>query len=954
MNSNTKPDFQFHWKIRFYDPLLIVGLVLLGYYNFVYPAPPNIPTFNLLNDAWHFFYPVTLWAQDSYRAGILPLWCPYMELGYPYFADPQSMMYHLFTILLSFYKNSPPFVFQLQHVLNVTLLGFSMFFWLRTCRLSRWATFIGTVAWIYGGFAIGHTQHSSVIATMAVIPWVYAAFVALFRKPSIPLMFGCAIVVGLACLSGHPPLFIVAMMNLVLFGAVKFLLDFFNNNNQATFNKKTLLYGLGALFFGALIGMPEWLPTFYYGDLLVRGQAMDYYSTAVVNRMSPVALLSLVYPALLNVSSFHLYLGIFPLVFFLFAILLLDRRRDIGVLMILVAANMLVAVGSDSFARGLLNFLPVLDHIRNPSLAFRGFAMLFALTASMKAFDQVVHDSKLRKRLVRNKSMIVMLCVWIVFCALSLTHSYQLFLQDEFKFHFSDPSFSRTKFLMEEKYFLWWFGMIFCWLYFLIHRRITANSFLLIAFIITLVDVTSAFHRSQYYLTTPTGSIRQEAYYLKCEREAATRPMLDQDLQPCRKNNFNAEHTGWTDDSSLSLVNREPKLKMLNAFPMRHYYDLLRPENYAAFEPLLDVCGADRDTTGTAQYVFEMTGMLNFGAEDYDFLGDGWGTSETGGGGSFRWNTGLSSDVFVYMKRARDYRLLIDMAPFVYENWPGQGMEIIINGQLVRRFELEPGRKTLELEVEKSAWQVGENRIEFKLEHIEAVNSVVPDSEDDRELGVCFYTVRFEYLIPDKRPYIQDPAMAKRFRFFNQFEFVEDEQTALRRIGDFEIDPLKNLLLTGNEPSDSPKPSAKQANWRTRILRFRSNEIIIQLRTDTPGYLYLGEMFCPGWICTVNDQPTEVLRANYAFRANAVPAGTSEVRYTFRPKIFFIALYTMLTALAICFAGLLFGLLLRKKTESAGEDVEVGADGVGHSEPQGVADEGVADGDFEQAGNGPE
>jgi uncharacterized membrane protein YfhO len=50
----------------------------------------------------------------------------------------------------------------------------------------------------------------------------------------------------------------------------------------------------------------------------------------------------------------------------------------------------------------------------------------------------------------------------------------------------------------------------------------------------------------------------------------------------------------------------------------------------------------------------------------------------------------------------------------------------------------------------------------------------------------------------------------------------------------------------------------------------------------------------------VNGRPTEILRANYAFRLVEVPAGASEVVFTFRPWTVPAGALVSLAAAALC------------------------------------------------------
>ncbi len=60
-------------------------------------------------------------------------------------------------------------------------------------------------------------------------------------------------------------------------------------------------------------------------------------------------------------------------------------------------------------------------------------------------------------------------------------------------------------------------------------------------------------------------------------------------------------------------------------------------------------------------------------------------------------------------------------------------------------------------------------------------------------------------------------------------------------------------------------------------------EVRVAVSARAPGRLVLLDTFYPGWKAEVNGRETEIRPANAAFRAVAVPAGRSEVRFRYRP-----------------------------------------------------------------------
>ena len=71
-----------------------------------------------------------------------------------------------------------------------------------------------------------------------------------------------------------------------------------------------------------------------------------------------------------------------------------------------------------------------------------------------------------------------------------------------------------------------------------------------------------------------------------------------------------------------------------------------------------------------------------------------------------------------------------------------------------------------------------------------------------------------------------------------------------------------------------------------QIERYEPERIDIQVRAAAPALLVLSDLFYPGWEATVDGRPAEILRANYAMRAVAIPEGAHEVRFLYKPASF--------------------------------------------------------------------
>lgn len=95
------------------------------------------------------------------------------------------------------------------------------------------------------------------------------------------------------------------------------------------------------------------------------------------------------------------------------------------------------------------------------------------------------------------------------------------------------------------------------------------------------------------------------------------------------------------------------------------------------------------------------------------------------------------------------------------------------------------------------------------------------------------------------------------------------------------FDPARTALLSA---APDPVPQAAAASARVEIVEERYNEWTAEVDLPAPGVLVTADPWYPEWEVWVDGKRTRLLRANYAQRAVALPAGrhTVEFRYAAR------------------------------------------------------------------------
>jgi hypothetical protein len=94
------------------------------------------------------------------------------------------------------------------------------------------------------------------------------------------------------------------------------------------------------------------------------------------------------------------------------------------------------------------------------------------------------------------------------------------------------------------------------------------------------------------------------------------------------------------------------------------------------------------------------------------------------------------------------------------------------------------------------------------------------------------------------------------------------------------LDPRADVIL---DAAPSPAPSGSGLT-PARVTALERKRVVVEADAPTPGVLVLSDAWYPGWRVTIDGAPAPLLRADYALRGVALPAGHHVVEFTFRSR----------------------------------------------------------------------
>jgi hypothetical protein len=116
-------------------------------------------------------------------------------------------------------------------------------------------------------------------------------------------------------------------------------------------------------------------------------------------------------------------------------------------------------------------------------------------------------------------------------------------------------------------------------------------------------------------------------------------------------------------------------------------------------------------------------------------------------------------------------------------------------------------------------------------------------------------------------------------------------------------------VLLDRQPSPAPiEGSSGKGFVVARIAEDRPERVVAEVSSDAAGILVLTDVAYPGWKAQADGNPAEILLADGVFRGVALPAGSHQVVFVYRP-------FSVIAGAAISAAALVFFLLLARRGE---------------------------------------
>jgi hypothetical protein len=218
-------------KIRI--PFLLLLVCYLAY------LPLSSFLFSLKNDAFAYNFPNKYFFSEALRAGQLPLWNPYLNFGFPLYADPGFAWWNPISWFWGLIGYNA-YTFTLEILGYIYISGIGMYWCLRKMNFLRSTSFAIACMFMCSGFFIGNVQHINFLTCAAFIPWVIGSWILYQRKTDNSNLLRLVFFSFMLITGGHPAIPLAAAFYLLVLSPAYFIIV--QKEPLNLFIKKQLLY----------------------------------------------------------------------------------------------------------------------------------------------------------------------------------------------------------------------------------------------------------------------------------------------------------------------------------------------------------------------------------------------------------------------------------------------------------------------------------------------------------------------------------------------------------------------------------------------------------------------------------------------------------------------------------------------------------------------------------------
>jgi len=177
---------------------------------------------------------------EAFRNHEIPAWNPYTYGGTPHLADPSTQYYYPLNFILYLFSDTASLFKSLTYfiILHYLIASIGVYLLAKSIKIEFWGRILAAVAYTFSCSLICRWQFVPVIYALAWVPFIFYAFISLYKSGNILFIPIATIITSILFLTGQPQFFFYQFL---LLGILIFILMAFDLVNKEISLKMALL-----------------------------------------------------------------------------------------------------------------------------------------------------------------------------------------------------------------------------------------------------------------------------------------------------------------------------------------------------------------------------------------------------------------------------------------------------------------------------------------------------------------------------------------------------------------------------------------------------------------------------------------------------------------------------------------------------------------------------------------
>lgn len=307
----------------------------------------------------------------------LPFWSPALSGGFPLASDPAVGAFYPFSWFF-FCLFSPSAALNYFIFFHFLLAGFGLYFYLKHLKLFSFAALLGAASFAGSLYLVSTADNIAILAASSWTPLVFLSLEKASNKMNTFRLSLASLAIAAQILAGYPQVAVLTLLGVFLLYLYRF---------RSEKKKKIFLLFFLCLIGGLLLSLPQIVSVLKLLPFTPRSQG--FLKEALANSVSPLSLLSLLFPGLfkglpVTIGKDVFYFGFPTLFFFLFSLYaLLKSTPQVRFFAFLFFFSVFCSLGRYGGFYYLIGSIPGFNLFRAPEQ----FLLLAVFSSSILAAD---------------------------------------------------------------------------------------------------------------------------------------------------------------------------------------------------------------------------------------------------------------------------------------------------------------------------------------------------------------------------------------------------------------------------------------------------------------------------------------------------------------------------------------------------------------------------------------